>query len=115
MNHFPTYTDSTQSPGFSGDGHTYANSGYQAILFLIFSRVLGMRLNVLFLSFFHNSSSLLFPPPPPPSAVGLMFLFGFLLLILSAIMFFFGANAVKSCNAIEFPNYELYVRVCDSC
>ena len=30
-NHFQMYVDYTRSSGFSGDGHTYTNSGYQAV------------------------------------------------------------------------------------
>ena len=36
---------------------------------------------------------------------------GFLLLILSALMFFFGASAQKVCNSVEGPNYPLFAEV----
>ena len=41
-----------------------------------------------------------------------MFLFGFVLLILSCLAFFFGANMQKICQAIEPSEYELFARVC---
>lgn len=34
-NHFQMYVDYTRSSGFSGDGHTYTNSGYQAVFIII--------------------------------------------------------------------------------
>ena len=45
------------------------------------------------------------------SGVGLTFLFGFLLLVFSAIVFFFGANAQKVCQALEGPEYPLFSEV----
>ena len=46
------------------------------------------------------------------SGVGLTFLFGFLLLVFSALVFFFGANAQKVCQALEGPDYPLLSEVC---
>ena len=46
------------------------------------------------------------------SNVGLMFLFGFVLLILASLAFFFGSNMQKICQAIEPSEYELFTRVC---
>lgn len=48
----------------------------------------------------------------PCSGVGLTFLFGFLLLVFSAVVFFFGANAQKVCQALEGPEYPLFSEVC---
>ena len=45
------------------------------------------------------------------SDVGLTFFFGFVLLILAALAFFFGSNMQKICQAIEPPEYEVYKRV----
>lgn len=47
----------------------------------------------------------------PCSGVGLTFLFGFLLLVFSGIVFFFGANAQKLCQALEGPEYPLFSEV----
>jgi prominin 1 len=46
--------------------------------------------------------------------IGLMFLFGFVLLILSCLAFFFGANMQKICQAIEPSEYELFDRIVDN-
>jgi hypothetical protein len=43
-----------------------------------------------------------------------MFLFGFVLLILSCLAFFFGANMQKICQAIEPSEYELFDRIVDN-
>ncbi len=48
----------------------------------------------------------------PCSGVGLTFLFGFLLLVFSGVVFFFGANAQKVCQALEGPEYPLFSEVC---
>ena len=39
------------------------------------------------------------------------FVMGSLLLILTALMFFFGASAQKLCNSIEGPDYPLFAEV----
>lgn len=45
------------------------------------------------------------------STVYLTFLFGFVLLILAALAFFFGSNLQKICQAIEPPEYEVFTKV----
>lgn len=49
----------------------------------------------------------------PYSGVAVTFLFGFLLLIFSAVVFFFGANAQKICQALDGPEYPLFSEVTD--
>ena len=49
----------------------------------------------------------------PCSGVALTFLFGFLLLVFSAVVFFFGANAQKVCQALDGPEYPLFAEVTD--
>lgn len=43
--------------------------------------------------------------------VSLTFVLGFLLMILTSLMFFFGASAQKVCNAVEAPQYPLFAEV----
>lgn len=45
------------------------------------------------------------------SGVIVTFVFGFILLILCAIFFFFGSNAQKLCQAVEAPNYPVFEQV----
>ncbi len=47
--------------------------------------------------------------------IGTAFLFGFFLLLLSAIFFFFGANSLKICQAVQGPDYELFAQVINWC
>ena len=47
----------------------------------------------------------------PCSGVSVTFLIGFLLMILAALMFFFGAGAQKICLAMEGPGYPLFTEV----
>ena len=48
------------------------------------------------------------------SAVGVAYLFGFLVLVLAAVGFFFGSNAQKVCQSLEGPEYEGFANVSTS-
>ena len=45
------------------------------------------------------------------SAVGVAYLFGCVVMVLSAFGFFFGANAQKVCQSLEGPEYEGFANV----
>ena len=45
------------------------------------------------------------------SAVGVSYMFGFLVLVLSAVGFFFGSNAQKVCQSLQGPDYEGFTNV----
>ena len=47
------------------------------------------------------------------SGVTITFVLGSLLMIIAALMFFFGASAQKLCNSLEHPNYPLFTEVND--
>ena len=49
------------------------------------------------------------------SAVGVGFVFGCMVMILSAFGFFFGSNAQKVCQSLEGPEYEGFANVSHSC
>ena len=44
-------------------------------------------------------------------AVGVAFVFGAMVMILSALGFFFGSNAQKLCQSLEGPEYEGFANV----
>ena len=45
------------------------------------------------------------------SAVGVSYIIGFLVLVLSAVGFFFGSNAQKVCQSVQGPDYEGFTNV----
>jgi hypothetical protein len=47
-------------------------------------------------------------------AVGVAFVFGCLVMVMSAVGFFFGSNAQKVCQSLEGPQYEAFENVVDN-
>ena len=45
------------------------------------------------------------------SAVAVAYVFGWMVMVLSAVGFFFGSNAQKVCQSLEGPEYEGFINV----
>ena len=63
----------------------------------------------------NNNSILFFNYVSVGSGATVAFVLGFLLMILAALMFFFGASTQKLCNSLIEPSYPLFSEVSKPC